>query len=82
MLHVCVCFMRLITTPVFCARSHDLVMSVSVRRVQVVSRLLEPCHKTRETATLRRGALRRVRTQAIGARTPSFFPRNYSSAQK
>ena len=60
---VCVCvFMALITTLVLCARSQDLVMSVSVRRVHVVlSTLLDlkgggkPCRKTRETAALRRG---------------------------
>ena len=59
---VCVCvFMALITTLVLCARSQDLVMSVSVRRVHVVFSTAgfkgggKTCPKTRETAALRRG---------------------------
>ena len=39
-LYVCTCFMALIIILVLCVRSQDLVMSVSLRRVHVVSRLL------------------------------------------
>ena len=52
---VCVCvFMALITAQVLCARSQDLVMSVSVRRVHVVLSVAgfkgggKPRPKTRE----------------------------------
>ena len=61
-------FMALITTPVLCARSRDLVMSVLVRRVYVVFSTAEfkgggkPCHKTRETLALRRGIQKASRT--------------------
>ena len=54
-------FMALITTLVLCAKSQDLVMPVSVRRVRVALYTVgfkgggKPCPKTRETAALRRG---------------------------
>ena len=54
-------FMGLIATLVLCARSQDLVMSASLRRVQVVLSTAgykgggKPCRKTRETDALRRG---------------------------
>ena len=52
---------ELITTLVLCARSQDLVMSVSVRRVHFVFSTVgfkgggKPCRRTRETDALRRG---------------------------
>ena len=58
-MYVCV-FMALITTLVLCARSQDLVMSASGRRVHVVfstdgfKGAGKPCRRTHETAvTLR-----------------------------
>ena len=57
-MYVCVS-MALMTTLVLCARSQDLVMSVSLRRVHVVSSTAgvkdggKLCRKTRETAALR-----------------------------
>ena len=66
-MYVCV-FMALMTTLVLCARSSDLVMSVSVRRVHVVlstGRFKgggKPCHKTHETAALRRGIQKTLST--------------------
>ena len=54
-MYACV-FMALITTLVLCARSQDLAMPVSVRRVLVVLSTAgfkgggKPCPKTRETA--------------------------------
>ena len=66
-MHVCV-FMALITTLVLCARSQDLVMLVSVRRVHVVLSTAgfkgggKPCHKTREAAAMRRGIQKTSRT--------------------
>ena len=58
LMYVCV-FMALVTTLVLCARSQDLVMSVSVRRVHVVFSTAglkgggKSCLKTRETAVLK-----------------------------
>ena len=60
--------MALITTLVLCARSQDIVMSVSVRRVRVVLSTPgfegggKPCRKTRKTAALRRGIQKASRT--------------------
>ena len=79
-IYVCMRFMALITTLVLCARSLDLVMSGSVRRVHVVLSTAgfkdggTPCHKTSETAALREAsrklhALSRVQTQAVAAGT-------------
>ena len=73
-MHVCV-FMALITALVLFARSQDLVMSVSVRRVNVVFSTAgfkgggKPCRKTRETTRYGEASRRprtpsRVRTQA------------------
>ena len=59
-MYVCV-LMALTTTLVLCARSQDLVTSMSVRRVHVVVSTAgfkgggKPCRKTRDTAALRRG---------------------------
>ena len=57
MLAECVCvLMALITTLVLCGRSHDLVMTVSVRRVHAVLSTAgfkgggKPCRKTPEDA--------------------------------
>ena len=61
-------FMALITTLVLCARSQDIVMSVSVRRVNVVFSTAglkgggKPCRKTRETAALQSGIQKASRT--------------------
>ena len=61
--YVCV-----ITTQVLCARSQDLAMSVSVRRVHVVLSTAgfkggeKPCQKTRETAALQNGIQKTSRT--------------------
>ena len=58
------CFMAHITTLVLCARSQDLVMYVSGRRVHVVFSTAgfmgggKSRRKTRETAALRRGIQR------------------------
>ena len=58
---VCMCFTALITAVILCARSQDLVMSVSVRKVRAVFSTAgfkgggKPCRKTREIAALRRG---------------------------
>ena len=58
---VCVGFMAIIAAMGLCARSQDLVQSVSVRRVHVVLLTAgfkgdgKPYPKTRETAALRRG---------------------------
>ena len=82
--YACV-FMALITTLVLCARSQDLVMSVSVRRVNVVLSIAgfkgggKPCRKTCEPprygeASRRPRALSRVRTQAIGALAQGSYP--------
>ena len=66
-MYVCV-FMALITTLVLCARSQDSEMSVSVRRVYVVSLNAgfkgggKPFRKTRETAALRIGILKALCT--------------------
>ena len=65
--YVCV-FMALITTLVLCARSQDLVMTVSVRRVHLVLSTAgfkggeKLCPMTRETAALRRGIQETSRT--------------------
>ena len=61
-------FMALITTLVLCARSQDLVMSASVRRVHVVVSTAgfkgeeKPCRKIRETTTLGRDIQKASRT--------------------
>ena len=66
-MYVCV-FMALIITLVLCARSQDLVMSVSGDRVHVVLSIAgfggggKLCCKTRETAPLRRGIRKNSRT--------------------
>ena len=71
-LYVCV-FMVLITTLVLCARSQDLVISVSERRVHVVLSTAgfkgggKPCHKTHET---RRHMLRRRHKTHAAERHP------------
>ena len=90
-MHVCV-FMAPITNLVLCARSQDLVMSVSVRRVHVVSRLLDiraeesrvvrhvkpPCCGK---ASRRPRALSWVPTQAIECHwREGSYPLSYSSA--
>ena len=84
--------MALITTLVLCARSQDLVMSVSVRRVHVVlSTLLDlRAEESRVVirvkpprygeASRRPRALSRVRTQAIGALAQGSYPLSYPSA--
>ena len=61
-------FMELITALVLCARSQYSVLSVSVRRVNVVFLTAgfkdggKPCPKTRETAALHRGIQKTSRT--------------------
>ena len=66
-MYVCV-FMALITTLVLCARSQDLEMScqcvgyMSVLWTAGFKGGGKPCHKTRETATLRRGIQKTSRT--------------------
>ena len=84
--------MALITTLVLCARSHDLVMSVSVRMVHVVlstlldlraeeSRVVRHVKPPRSGEASRRPrALSRVRTQAIGALAQGSYPLSYPSA--
>ena len=72
------------TTLVLCAKSHDFVMSVSVRRVHVVFSTTgfkdggKPCRKTSEPsrcgeASRKPRALNRVQTQAIGALAHAGF---------
>ena len=90
-MYVCV-FMALIATTVLCARSQDLVMSVSVRRVHVVlstlldlraeeSRVVRHVKPPRYGESSRRPrALSRVRTQAIGALAQGSYPLSYPSA--
>ena len=92
-LFVCV-FMALITTLAFCARCPDLVMSVSVRRVHVVlstlpdlradeSRVVRHVKPPRcGEASSRPHALRRVRTQDIGALAQGSYPLSYPSAER
>ena len=93
-MYACV-FMALIPTLVLCARSQNLVMSVSMRRVHVVlSALLDLLAEEsrvvrhvkpprwRETSRSLR-ALSRFRTQAIGigALAQGFYPLSYPSAK-
>ena len=60
-MYACIGFMALITALVFGVRSQDFVLSVSVRRVHVVSSTAgfrgggKPCSKTSEKAALRKG---------------------------
>ena len=67
-MYVCV-FIALVTTVVMCARSQDLVLSGSMRRVHDVLSTArfkgggKPCRKTRETAALRRGIRKASRTE-------------------
>ena len=84
--------MALITTLVLCARSQDIVMAVSVRRVYVVlstlldlraeeSRVVRHVKPPRcGEASKRPRALSRVRTQAIGALAKGSYPLSYPSA--
>ena len=59
--HVCMGFIVLITAMVLCAKSQDLLLSVSVRGANVLFSTAvfmdgrKPCPKTRETTALRRG---------------------------
>ena len=89
-LYVSMCFMALITTLVLCARSQNIVMTVSVRRYISFSRLLDL--KAEESRAVRLAkpplygeaskmprALSRVPTQAIGALTRGFYPLSYPS---
>ena len=89
-MYVCV-FMALITTLVLCARSQDLVISVSVRKVHVVlstaglraekSRVVGHVKKPRcGEESKRPRALGRVETQAIGAPAHGSCPLSYPSA--
>ena len=61
-------FMTLISTLRLCAKSQDLVISVSVRRVHVVVSIAgfkgggKPCRKTREIIALLRGIQKASRT--------------------
>ena len=64
-MYACLCFMALIAALILCARSQDLVMSVSVRKLHVVYSTAgfkgrgKPRRKAREIAALRREAFRK-----------------------
>ena len=79
-------FMALVTTLVFYARSQDSIISVSVRKVNVVfstvgflrpeeSRVVKHVKRPRsEEASRKPRALSRVATQAIGVLAQGFLP--------